>query len=409
MVRLLSRYVDERSVHERHVVDRHADLQPAGGTNALIRLACSSLLAVTFVATSVSSANAQSLRPKRSLTVSVAPGCENVVARNLTGRRDNVEARRLALAGQEAALVGDQSAARESFAKAADLNPTDDRIAYDLGRANEELADSTAAINEYCRYLTLSPAGNLAGDVRARLQRIVPANAAQNTQDLLSKFRLGLFLYDSARYDAAERAFDDVVHRAPLASEGYFNRGLMRAAIGSRSEALKDFEAYLAAVPTAEDRADVTRTIAILRRPVYGAGSAFFRGLIPGFGQVYTGRPVRGVLILAVVATSAGLATLQTTTTKQIDYTDPNGVPAPYDQEYTERKFLIPGVATAAGLTAIAAIEAVFYARRSSRGGAVVQTGRVSAVTSKVRDYGMTFTPTISPVNGSGFRVSAKF
>ena len=389
MVRLLSRSVD--------------------GAHRMTSLPRLTLLFGVLMSVAVTQTGAQQLRPKRSLTVSVAPGCESVVARTVNVRRDNVEARRLAVAGQEAALVGDQTAAKEAFSKAAELNPTDDRIAYDLGRANEELVDTTSAIREYCRYLTLSPAGNLAGDVRARVQRLVPPNAAQNAQDLLSKFRLGLFLYDSARYDAAERAFDDVVQRAPLAAEGYFNRGLMRAAIGSRQAALKDFESYLAAVPTAEDRADVTRTIATLRRPVYGAGSAFVRGVIPGFGQFYTGRPVRGVLILAGVATAAGLATLQTTTEKTIDYTDPNGVPAPYKQAYTERKYLIPGVATAAGLTVIAALEAVFYARRSSRGAAVLQTGRVSSVGSAMRNHGLTITPTVSATAGNGFRISATF
>ncbi|MEP6766673.1 MAG: hypothetical protein ABJB66_20320, partial [Gemmatimonadaceae bacterium] len=190
-----------------------------------------------------STASSQSLRPKRALTVSVAPGCEAAPKRNLNGPRDNVEARRLAAAGQEAALVGDQTAARDAYAKAAALNPGDDRIAYDLGRANEELADSLAAVGEYCRYLTLSPAGREATDVRSRLLRLVPKGAAQSAQELLSTFRLGLFLYDSAKYDAAERAFDEVVRKAPSAAEGYFNRGLMRAAIGRRAESLKDFEA----------------------------------------------------------------------------------------------------------------------------------------------------------------------
>ena len=217
-----------------------------------------------IVAVSPHITQAQSLRAKRTLTVGVAPGCENVVARPANARRDIAEARRLSAAGQEAALTGDQKTARDAFAKAADLNPVDDRIAYDLGRAHEELVDSTSAIREYCRYLTLSPAGPEAGDVRVRLQQLVPKAAAQNAQDLLAKFRLGLFLYDSARYDAAERAFDEVVQKAPLAYEGYFNRALMRAAVGSRAEALKDFESYLAAVPTADDRAEVTRTITVL-------------------------------------------------------------------------------------------------------------------------------------------------
>lgn len=369
-------------------------------------LLSASLLASALLASDVA---AQSLRPKRTLTVSVAPGCEAAATRPTSARRDNAEARRLAAAGQEAALVGDQTAARDAFAKAADLNPTDDRIAYDLGRANEELVDTSGAINEYCRYLTLSPAGREAGDVRARLQRLVPRNAAQNAQDLLQKFRLGLFLYDSARYDASERAFDDVVQRAPLAAEGYFNRGLMRAAIGSRAEALKDFESYLAAVPTAEDRADVTRTIAVLRRPVYGSGSALIRSVIPGFGQVYTGRPVRGVLVLGGAAAAAVMATLQTTTTETVPYTDPNGQPAPYTQEYTERKYLVPGIAAAAGLTVIAAIEAVWYAKRSSRGASVMQPGRIASVTGPLRNYGVTVAPTFDRNSSTGIRFSARF
>ncbi|MEP6834738.1 MAG: tetratricopeptide repeat protein [Gemmatimonas sp.] len=354
-------------------------------------------------------ASAQTLRPKRSLTVGVAPGCVNVTARPANARRDVAEARRLSAAGQEAALVGDLKAARDNFVKAADLNPVDDRIAYDLGRAHEELADTTSAIGEYCRYLTLSPAGPESSDVRARLQQLVSKAAAQNAQDLLAKFRLGLFLYDSARYDAAERAFDDVVQKAPSASEGYFNRGLMRAAVGSRAEALKDFEAYLAAVPAADDRAEVASTISILRRPVYGPGSAFIRSVIPGFGQVYTGRPVRGVLVLAGVATAAGLAAVQTTTTKPIAYKDPNGIDAPYTQEFTERKYLVPGVATAVGLTAIAALEAVLYARKSSRGAAVVQTTRVSALSDATKNYGLALTPTWLPGSGTGLRFTAHF
>ncbi|MDQ6611714.1 MAG: hypothetical protein M3Y64_04715, partial [Gemmatimonadota bacterium] len=318
---------------------------------------------------------AQSLRPKRVLTVSVAPGCEAAPARNMNGARDNAEARRLAAAGQNAALVGDQRAARDAYVKAAALNPGDDRIAYDLGRANEELVDTLAAVGEYCRYLTLSPGGREAADVRARLLRLVPKGAAESAQELLGTFRLGLFLYDSAKYDASERSFDEVVRRAPAAAEGYFNRGLMRAAIGRRADALKDFEAYLAAVPSAEDRVDVTRTIATLRRPVYSEGTAFTRGIVPGFGQFYTGRPVIGVVVLAGVAASAALGVYKKTSEKTIAYTDPNGISAPYTQQFTERPYAASGIAAAVGLTLGAAAEAVFYAKRSSRGTAVLQTG----------------------------------
>jgi tetratricopeptide (TPR) repeat protein len=341
------------------------------------------------------------------LTVSVAPGCESVAPRSASGRRDNAEARRLSAAGQEAALIGDQTAARDAFSKAAELNPSDDRIAYDLGRAHEELGDTTSAVTEYCRYLTLSSAGREAPDVRARLQRLVSQAAVQRAQELLGTFRLGLFLYDSGRYDAAERAFDNVVQKAPAAAEGYFNRGLMRAAVGQRANALKDFEAYLAAVPTAEDRVDVARNIAILRRPVYGPATAFFRGVVPGFGQFYTGRPVRGVIVLAIVAGSVGAAVVQKTTQEEVAYVDPNGVPAPYFQEFTRRPYLVAGVATAAGLTLAAALEALFYARRSGRGSSVLLTGDASERTS--REYGFSVVPAIDRMGRTGLSIRAVF
>jgi tetratricopeptide (TPR) repeat protein len=373
----------------------------------MLRTSTAAVLALTLGSATPGMTHGQSLRPKRALTVSVAPGCESVALRATSGRRDNAESRRLYAAGQEAALVGDQTAARDAFGKAADLNPGDDRIAYDLGRAHEGLADTTSAVTEYCRYLTLSPAGREASDVRARLQRLVPSGALQRSQDLLGTFRLGLFLYDSGRYDAAERAFDNVVQKAPGSAEGYFNRGLMRAAIGQRATALKDFEAYLAAVPTADDRVAVSRNIAILRRPVYGEATAFTRGIIPGFGQVYTGRPVAGVLVFAIVSGAAGAAFYQKTTEKPVSYVDPNGVPAPYVQRFTERPYGMPGIAAAVGITLAAAIEAALYAKRSARGASVLQTGASSAVST--RDFAVRLTPIMGTDGRTGFRLSARF
>ena len=237
-------------------------------------------------AQSVTSSGAPTLTPKRTLTTGAAPGCAlPVIGQPPAARRDNAEARRLASAGQEAALIGDQTAARDAFARAAVLNPGDERIAYDLGRAHEELADSTNAIAEFCRYLSLSPAGREAVDVRERLQRIVPTAAQRRAVDVQVAFRLGLALFDDGSYEASIRAFDDVVRDAPTASEGYFNRGLARAASGSRANALQDLELYRANAPTVDDRVEVGRAIEVLRRPVYRPGVAFMRSLLPGFGQ----------------------------------------------------------------------------------------------------------------------------
>ncbi|MEP6766040.1 MAG: hypothetical protein ABJB66_17130, partial [Gemmatimonadaceae bacterium] len=168
-------------------------------------------------------------------------------------------------------------------------------------------------------------------------------------------------------------------------------------------------EAYLAALPTAEDRVDVTRTIATLRRPVYGEGTAFTRGIVPGFGQFYTGRPVLGVIVLASVAASAGLGVYQKTSVKTIAYVDPNNVPAPYTQQFTERPYLVAGIAAAVGLTLGAAIEAVFYAKRSSRGADVLQSGRTSGLSTPSREYGLQFTPTFDAHGRSGIHLTATF
>ena len=203
---------------------------------------------------------AQGLAPKRVLTTGPAPGCVIASGAQATvARRDNVESRRLAAVGQEAALIGDQMAARAAFARAAELNPGDDRVAYDLGRAHEELSDSAKAVVEFCRYLTLSPAGREVSDVRARLLRLVPRADLKRAQDVQVAFRLGLALLDDRRFDASARAFDDVVKNAPTAAEGVYNRGLARAAAGRRAEALSDLEQFRATTPTVDDRVEVGR------------------------------------------------------------------------------------------------------------------------------------------------------
>ena len=339
-----------------------------------IRVVSSALVSMTLASMALATAaSAQSLALKRTLTTGPAPGCDIPSATSTTvARRDNAEARRLAAAGQEAALIGDQTAARDAFVRAAQLNPTDERTAYDLARAHEELADTTKAVSEFCRYLTLSPGGREATDVRDRLTRLVPVAAQQRARDVLVAFRLGIALYDDGRYDASARAFDDVIRSAPTANEGFFNRGLARAAAGQRADAVKDLEQYRANAPTVEDRVEVGRAIETLRRPVYGPGTAFARGILPGFGQFYTARPVRVVVVLVAAAGSAGFAFTQKTTTKTIPYVDPNGVPAPYTQTTTERPYVVAGIAAAAAVTLIGAIEAVVFANRSQRGASIV-------------------------------------
>jgi tetratricopeptide (TPR) repeat protein len=352
-------------------------------------------------------AAAQTLAPKRTLTVGPAPGCAAASAPPVVERRDNAEARRLAAQGQEAALVGDLAAARDAFARAATLNPTDERVAYDLGRAHEELADTTKAVSEYCRYLVLSPTGREAGDVRARLLGLVPRAVVETADAVEVAFRLGLATFDDGRYAAAVAAFDEVVQKAPAGIEGAYNRGLARAALGRRAEAIADLETFRAASPSVEDRVAVGRAIEVLRRPVYRPGVAFVRGLLPGFGELYTGRPVRGVLALVTAASAAGLAVYQRSGEREIAYTDPNGVPAPYTEAYTERPFFVAGAAAAAGITVLAMIDAVVAANRSQRGASIIE--RRSASVSLPAGRTLALRPSLGLRGGAGVALEARF
>ena len=332
-------------------------------------MCCAATLCALLLTTlGAQSSQGQSLSLKRALTTSVAPGCDIVAPSRVPVRRDNAEARRLSATGQEAALTGDRVAARAAFVRAAALNPGDERIAYDLGRAHEELADTSGAVGEFCRYLALSPDGREAQDVRSRLPRLVSRTALESAERATTSFRSGLELYDTRRFVAAADAFAETVRRAPAAAEGLFNRGLARAAAGRRSDAAKDLDAYLIANPTADDRTMVARAIDLLRRPVYSASSAFSRGLLPGFGQFYTGRPGRGVVVLALAAGAGGMAWYQKTETKQVQYRDPNGVLVPYDSTSTKRPYLSTALAVGAAVTLGAAIEAARFALHSSSG-----------------------------------------
>lgn len=367
------------------------------------------LLVLAFVCGAAPSrAVAQLLLPKRLLTIGAAPGCD-IASQNQVpiARRDNAEARRLAAVGQEAALVGDQTAAREAYARAAVLNPTDERVAYDLARAHDELADTTKAIAEYCRYLVLSPSGRESGDVRSRLTGLVAPAVQTRANDVQVAFRLGLALFDDARYDASARAFADVIRLAPESAEGFFNLGLAHAATGQRADAMRDLEQYRAAAPTVDDRVEVARAIETLRRPVFSAGAALARGVVPGFGQFYTSRSGRGVAVLVASAASAGFAFVQQTTKQQIAYVDPNGVPAPYTETTKERPYFVAGLSAAVALTLAGATEAVWFAKRSQRGASIV--ARPAASKAPSSDTGMTFAPLLDRQGKVGIRASLVF
>jgi hypothetical protein len=107
----------------------------------------------------------------------------------------------------------------------------------------------------------------------------------------------------------------------------------------------------------------------VTREQRYDPGRAFAMGLaVPGLGQMYTGRAVRGVLVLA----GAGGAIAAGYLSERLDVncrTEPvNNVCPPDDilDQDTERPYMPAAIAAAAGITLLGAIDALLSARRAN-------------------------------------------
>jgi len=315
------------------------------------------------------------LAPKTALAAIGPAGCTSTVAPLPTGTdgagtlspRDAADsARKLIASGQDAAVQGDHGTARDAFLVAARLAPTNARIAYYLAREYEELGEIPNASREFCRYLALVPTAPDADEVRGRVLRLTPPAEIARTDEARAQFRSGVTLLQQKQFVAADSAFGSVIRTLPTASEAYYNRGLTRAARGERAPAMADFERYLQLSPGASDQAAIRSAMARLQDRVWDASSVFLQGLIaPGVGQMATGRPIRGVLILAL---GGGIAAAGLTSKSSLQtnvYRDPFGNPYTDSVQVTERPYLLPAAGALAAVWILSAFEASAFARGS--------------------------------------------
>ncbi len=314
-------------------------------------------------------ASAQRLPIKGALAASGVGGCAAFPAPPLptsTSPNADVESRRLIDEAQDAALAGDHTAARDAFARAARLTPNNPRIAYYLGREQESLSESTGAVREYCRYLALSRNAPDADEVRGRIVRLTPATELARVDEAKAAFNSGVSLLRRKQYEAADSVFAGVVRQVPAAPEPYFNRALSRAARGNRAMAMQDFEKYLELLPQATDRAVVRGAMARLPDGVYSPSSALSSGLlVPGLGQMTTGRPVRGIFTLALVGASIGWGLQVRHWESPQQFTDPFGNPYIDTIPRSARSNAATGLAIAGVIWVGSALEAMGHARRS--------------------------------------------
>lgn len=327
-------------------------------------------LAVLLVAGS--RLGAQGLQVKETLAGSGATGCAAFPPPRVstTPESPNVtaEARRLIAAAQDDALLGEHAGARDAFAKALELTPGNARVAYYLGREHEALKAASEAVAAYCRYLALAPSAPDGDEVRGRIVRLMPSTELTKIDEAQSTFRSGVTLLQRGQYTAADSAFASVSQAMPSAPEPYYNRALARAAQGSRRPALDDFEKYLELAPSAIDRGAVRLAMSGIPDGVFSTRASFGSGLLfPGLGQMTTGRPVWGVLVLAAVS-GAGVFAMQSSQSIQArNFTDPFQNPYVDSIPTTKHPNFVAAAAGAAAIWIGAAFEASSYARRSHR------------------------------------------
>jgi tetratricopeptide (TPR) repeat protein len=325
-------------------------------------------------------AGAQQLPPKRTLAATAPQGCAAIITplSPPTGPvTDDPETLRLISAGQEASLQGEHTVARDTFAQAVKRSPYNAVLAYYLGREQEFLSATTEAVKEYCRYLQLSPNARDADEVQGRIVRLVPRSQLARVDEARANFSSGIALLERRQYIAADSMFGSIATQLPNSPEVYYNRALSRAARGERTLAMQDFQKYVDLSGNPSDRSAINAAVARLQDRVFGSGQAFGSGLLlPGMGQMSTGRPFFGVAVLGAVTGAILWGMAEKQGFEVATFQDPFGNPYVDSLPRTTRPNLAIAAATAGVLWMGSAFEAMSYARRTrARAESIIQIG----------------------------------
>ncbi|HEX7981316.1 MAG TPA: tetratricopeptide repeat protein [Gemmatimonadaceae bacterium] len=279
-------------------------------------------------------------------------------------------ARELAQRAQQSAILGDRNAARDQLRQATATDPTNPDLAYQLARAQDALGAGDEARAEYCRFVALAPTAAEAGEARERINALMPTPQKTAVEKVMAPFRTGVAAYEAGRFAQAATAFGSAIAAQPDWADAYYDRALANAARGQRELAIVDFQQYLRLRPEAEDRQVVISRISGLRGGPLSAGAALGLGLVvPGAGQMYTGRTFFGLATLAVAGGAVAYALKSDPVNERYLVTgdqDPFGnVLPPYfaTRQVTGRPYLVAGLATAGAIAVSSAVEAFIYAR----------------------------------------------
>jgi len=329
------------------------------------------LLLVAPLGTAIGQASARPALKRGMPVVAQRPTCPSTqaAARSVTATQRR-QARELAQRAQQSAILGDRGAARDQLRQAAALDPANPDLTYQLARAQEALGATDDATSAYCRFLALAPNAPEASEARERLAALTRTSQTGVPERILAPFRSGMTAYEAGRYAEAELAFGNAIALQPDWADAYYDRALTKIARGRREQAIADLQQYLRLRPEAEDRQAVIARMSGLRGGTLSPTAALGLGLvIPGAGQMYTGRRVFGVLTLAAAggALAYGLKSGPVTKEFVVNPKDPFGNPLPPfidTRTETGRPNLVPGLAAFGAIAGATAIEAFVHARQ---------------------------------------------
>ncbi len=303
-----------------------------------------------------------------------AQSCAPATAARAATPEQRRAARELAQRAQQSAILGDRSAARDQLRQATAMDPTNPDLAYQLARAQEAVGASDDARAEYCRFIALAPTAAEAAEARERISALARPTQASVPEQVMAPFRNGIAAYETGRYPQAVTAFGSAIAAQPDWADAYYDRALANAARGQRDLAIADFQQYLRLRPDADDRQAVLTRISGLRTEPLSPGAALGLGLvIPGAGQMYTGRKAFGLLTLAAAGGAVAYALKSDPVTERYlvsDDQDPFGnVLPPYiaTRQVSGRPYLTAGLATAGAIALSSAVEAFVYARHANQ------------------------------------------
>ncbi len=309
---------------------------------------------------------------KRGLpAVATRQGCPPAAAARSVTAEQRRAARELAQRAQQSAILGDRNAARDQLRQAAAADPTNPDLAYQLARAQEAIGANDDARTEYCRFIGLAPTAPEAAEARDRVVALTRPTQTAASEKVTAPFRTGVAAYEAGRFAEAAIAFGSAISAQPDWADAYYDRALANAARGQRELAITDFQQYLRLRPEADDRQTVIARINGLRGGPLSPSAALGLGLvIPGAGQLYTGRKLFGFATLAVVGGTVAYALKSDPVTERYLVTtdlDPFGNPLPpymATRRVVGRPYLAAGLAGAGAIAVSSAVEAFIYARR---------------------------------------------